>query len=109
MPHRDHALSRCHVSKLRRSRHDVADCVKIRLAGSLVSIHLHETAIELNLGVLEADIVRIRLASDRYEQLFELKLFFVAVGKSCTELDAVRILADIFRLCAGLYTDTGSS
>jgi len=84
VPYRDHSLSRRNVSKLRRARDHIADCVNIWLALSLVRIHLHETAIQLNFRVLNADILRVRLAADSYEQLFELKLFLLTIGKRCT-------------------------
>src|SRR5262249_7885320 len=63
--HCDHAFARGHVSELRRAGDHVADRVNARLVGLLLRVDLDESAVQLDLGVLQADIIGVRLAAYR--------------------------------------------
>ena len=77
--HRDHAFARGHVRQLRRSRHHVADGVDARLGGLLLFVHLDEAAVQLHLGVFQADVFGVRLAAHGHQQLFGFERFLLAV------------------------------
>ena len=83
--HRDHAFARGHMRQLRRSRHHVADGVDAGFGGLLVLIHLDEAAVQLDLGVLQADVFGVRLAAHGDQQLFALR------AASCLPSRVVRV------------------
>src|ERR1035441_4686831 len=103
--HGDHALARRDMGELRRPRDDVADGVDSGLAGLLVSIHLDEAAVELDLGVFEADFVGIGLAAHRHQQLLGLQLLLLAVLGGQGELDALAGLLDVLGARPGFDAD----
>ena len=94
---RDHAFHGRDVRQLRRARDDVADRVDARFAGLLILIHLDEAAIEFDLGVLEADLLGVRLAADRDQQLSNSISSCLAARRastvSCTPLPVFRMFS----------------
>src|SRR5436190_1896964 len=104
---RDHALARGYVRQLRSAKDNVADGIDARLGGLLVRIHFDEPALQLDARILDADLLRIRLTPDGHEQLFNFKLFSLAVGEHRRKFYTRACLAHVFHARAGLDPDAG--
>ena len=81
--------------------HHVADGVDARLGGLLILVHLDESAVQLDLGILQADLFGVGFAAHGHQQLFHFQLFLLAVPGGESELHAVAGLADVVGARAG--------
>src|SRR5262245_12127985 len=103
--HGDHSFAGCDVRQLGSPRHHGADRIHHRFAGQLVRVDLDEPAIELYLGVLEPDVLRVWLAPDRDQQFLDLELFLLALLGCQRELDAFAGLLNVLSFRPGLDPD----
>ena len=101
----DQALRRCHVRQLGRARHDIADGVDAHLSGFHIPVHRDESAVGRDCRVLEADILRVGLAADRDEQLFELPGLLLSRRVFEGQIDAARSFLDLVHGRAGKHLD----
>src|SRR5579871_675339 len=85
----DHSFGRCDVRQLWRARDNVADGINAGFAGALELIHLNEAAVQFDACAFEADIFRIRLASDGYQETFRFHRLGFSVGESHVEAHAL--------------------
>src|ERR1035441_3641030 len=93
----DDTLHRAGVGQLRISHGDVTDGVDARLGGAHELVNLDEAALDLDLGLLDADVFGARGAADCDQDLVGFELLLLAVhGKR--HRDAVLSALDLFDL-----------
>src|SRR5271166_1786434 len=79
--HGNDAFHRARVRQLRKAHSDVADGVDAGLGGTHVLIDFHEAALDLDLSLLDADVLRARRATDGDQHLVGLDLLLLAVHR----------------------------
>src|SRR5271165_4020615 len=67
------------MRQLRISGHNVANGINARLRGAHEAIDLHKAALDLDLGLLNADVIGTRCATDRNQYLLRLDRLLLAV------------------------------
>ena len=104
--HGDHAAHRAHVRQLRQAGHDVADGEDARLGRLLGFVDLDEPAVELDAGLLDADVRCLPGARPTATSTFSASLTWVLPLASVkVTLTPASVFFDLLDFGAGVDVD----